>query len=110
MLERHSWPGNVRELRNVIERATIVAKGDHIEPVDLPPLASQTLSSPTSGGIGSGSGLTAGTTVDEAERKLIEVTLEHTGGNKTRAAEMLGISLKTLHNKLNRMKQEEATE
>ena len=42
--------------------------------------------------------------MDEAERQLIEVTLEHTGGNKTRAAEMLGISLKTLHNKLNRMK------
>jgi DNA-binding NtrC family response regulator len=51
-------------------------------------------------------GLTAGTTVDEAERRLIEVTLEHTSGNKTRAAEMLGISLKTLHNKLNRMKEE----
>jgi DNA-binding NtrC family response regulator len=48
--------------------------------------------------------------VDEAERQLIEVTLDHTGGNKTRAAEMLGISLKTLHNKLNRMKQEEAGE
>jgi DNA-binding NtrC family response regulator len=110
MLERHSWPGNVRELRNVIERATIVAKGDHIEPADLPPLASQTMSSPAAGGAGGGPGLTAGTTVDEAERKLIEVTLEHTGGNKTRAAEMLGISLKTLHNKLNRMKQEETIE
>jgi transcriptional regulator with PAS, ATPase and Fis domain len=109
MLERHSWPGNVRELRNVIERATIVAKGDHIEPADLPPLASQTTISAAGGGGGGGS-LTAGTTVDEAERKLIEVTLEHTGGNKTRAAEMLGISLKTLHNKLNRMKQEETTE
>jgi transcriptional regulator with PAS, ATPase and Fis domain len=109
MLERHSWPGNVRELRNVIERATIVAKGDHIEPVDLPPLA-QTTISVAAGGSGGGTGLTAGTTVDEAERKLIEVTLEHTGGNKTRAAEMLGISLKTLHNKLNRMKTEGATE
>jgi DNA-binding NtrC family response regulator len=53
-------------------------------------------------------GLRPGTTVDEAERQLIEVTLDHTGGNKTRAAEMLGISLKTLHNKLNRMKQDEA--
>jgi DNA-binding NtrC family response regulator len=42
--------------------------------------------------------------VDEAEMRLIEVTLEHTGQNKTRAADMLGISLKTLHNKLNRMK------
>jgi DNA-binding NtrC family response regulator len=110
MLERHSWPGNVRELRNVIERATIVAKSDHIEPADLPPLASATgASSAQASGGGSGA-LTAGTTVDEAERKLIEVTLEHTGGNKTRAAEMLGISLKTLHNKLNRMKAEEETE
>jgi DNA-binding NtrC family response regulator len=109
LLERHSWPGNVRELRNVIERATIVAKGDHIEPADLPPLAAGTAASSTASSGGS-AGLTAGTTVDEAERKLIEVTLEHTGGNKTRAAEMLGISLKTLHNKLNRMKAEEETE
>jgi DNA-binding NtrC family response regulator len=45
--------------------------------------------------------------VDEAERQLIEITLQHTSGNKTRAAEMLGISLKTLHNKLNRMKAEQ---
>ena len=42
--------------------------------------------------------------MDEAERQLIEVTLQHTGGNKTRAAEMLGISLKTLHNKLNKLR------
>jgi DNA-binding NtrC family response regulator len=55
----------------------------------------------------SGSGVTIapGMTVDEAERKLIIATLEAAGNNKTRAAEMLGISLKTLHNKLNRMKQ-----
>ena len=45
-------------------------------------------------------------TVDEAEQKLILATLESAGGNKTRAAEMLGISLKTLHNKLNRFKSE----
>ena len=50
--------------------------------------------------------LTPGTTVDEAERRLILLTLEHTRNNKTRAAEILGISLKTLHNKLNRMKNE----
>jgi DNA-binding NtrC family response regulator len=50
--------------------------------------------------------LQPGTTVDEAERRLILLTLEHTRNNKTRAAEILGISLKTLHNKLNRMKQE----
>ncbi len=49
--------------------------------------------------------LTPGMTVDEAEQKLILATLDAASGNKTRAAEMLGISLKTLHNKLNRMKQ-----
>jgi transcriptional regulator with PAS, ATPase and Fis domain len=102
ILMQYSWPGNVRELRNVIERATIVAKGDVIEAGDLPTLAAVSASAPASGG---GPTLTAGTTVDQAEQQLIEVTLAHTGGNKTRAAEMLGISLKTLHNKLNRMKQ-----
>ena len=49
-------------------------------------------------------GLHAGTTVEEAERQLIQLTLQHTNDNKTRAAELLGISLKTLHNKLNRLK------
>ena len=49
--------------------------------------------------------ISPGMTVDEAEQKLILATLDASGGNKTRAAEMLGISLKTLHNKLNRMKQ-----
>ena len=100
MLERYDWPGNVRELRNVMERATIVAKGAVIDVADLPAMtsASPAVSSPAVG-------LAPGTTVDQAEQQLIEVTLQHTGGNKTRAAEMLGISLKTLHNKLNRMKE-----
>jgi DNA-binding NtrC family response regulator len=98
-IERYNWPGNVRELRNVMERSTIVAKGDMIEYSDLPPLVNVSAGSPAAAG-----GLTPGTTVDEAERQLIDLTLEHTGGNKTRAAEMLGISLKTLHNKLNRVK------
>ena len=98
MIESYSWPGNVRELRNVIERATIVAEGRFIENKDLPAL--------TGGGPASqpGAGLTPGTTVEEAERQLILLTLQHTNDNKTRAAEMLGISLKTLHNKLNRLK------
>ena len=100
LLMRYNWPGNVRELRNVMERATIVAKGNLIEPSDLPALVDVT-SAPVAA-----TGLTPGTTVDEIERQLIDVTLTHTGGNKTRAAEMLGISLKTLHNKLNRMKQD----
>jgi DNA-binding NtrC family response regulator len=101
LLERYPWPGNIRELRNVCERATILAEGDFIEARHLPtPVVSrseQTLPTVT---------LSPGTTVDEAERRLILLTLEHTRNNKTRAAEILGISLKTLHNKLNRMKQE----
>jgi len=98
ILERYSWPGNVRELRNVMERATIVAEGRFIEAKDLPTLVE-------SGHAGApGAGLHAGTTVEEAERQLILLTLQHTNDNKTRAAELLGISLKTLHNKLNRLK------
>ena len=109
VLEAYHWPGNVRELRNVMERATIVAKGPLIERGDLPAfaMASRPAADPAAGGA-----LAPGTTVDEAERRLIDITLEHTNGNKTRAAEMLGISLKTLHNKLNRMRDDrrDATE
>ena len=103
ILEQYPWPGNIRELRNVMERATILADGEFIETRHLPPLlvsrGEETLPTVT---------LTPGTTVDEAERRLILLTLDHTRNNKTRAAEILGISLKTLHNKLNRMKDEEA--
>ena len=104
-LEHYDWPGNVRELRNVIERATILARGDLIEPAHLPvfgaaPAAAQP-AAPANGVT-----IAPGMTVDEAEQKLIMATLDSAGGNKTRAAEMLGISLKTLHNKLNRFKEE----
>jgi DNA-binding NtrC family response regulator len=99
ILEQYVWPGNVREVRNVIERATILADGQFIEPRHLPP-----------GLVQSGEQvqpkveLGPGTTVEEAERRLIKMTLEHTRDNKTRAAEILGISLKTLHNKLNKLR------
>ena len=102
-LEHYEWPGNVRELRNVIERATILARGDLIEPAHLPVFGpAPTAAQPA--GPANGVTIAPGMTVDEAEQKLIMATLESAGGNKTRAAEMLGISLKTLHNKLNRFK------
>jgi DNA-binding NtrC family response regulator len=95
ILERHSWPGNVRELRNVIERATIVARSGWVEPRHLPPYlqvlregASPTLVLP------------AGTTLAEAERLLILQTLERVGNNKAEAARQLGLDVKTIRNKL----------
>ena len=99
VLEAYHWPGNVRELRNVIERATILADGRFIEPRHLPPNLT-----PAAAPAQPALSIAPGTTVEEAERRLIEMTLEHTRDNKTRAAEILGISLKTLHNKLNRLK------
>jgi DNA-binding NtrC family response regulator len=95
----HSWPGNVRELRNTLERAVIVCDTSVIEPRHLPPAFGQVISrAPVQEA--NAVRLGVGTTVDEAERLLILKTLEATNNNKTRAAEILGISLKTLHNKL----------
>ena len=94
----HTWPGNIRELRNVLERATIMSEKDLISRAPLPgefgkvaaksPSDLSTIKFPI------------GTTVDAMERELILQTLAATGNNKTRAAELLGVSLKTLHNKL----------
>jgi DNA-binding NtrC family response regulator len=98
-LEQYSWPGNVRELRNVIERAVILCSGQFIEPKHLPPLMTEAPAAARPS-----MALTPGTTVEEAENRLILMTLEHTRDNKTRAAEILGISLKTLHNKLNKLR------
>ena len=94
----YTWPGNVRELRNVLERAAIVCDREVLGLAHLP------------GDFGRAPAVTAselsalrfpvGTTVEAAERELIFQTLVATNHNKTRAAELLGISLKTLHNKL----------
>jgi len=97
-LQFHAWPGNVRELRNVIERAVIICSGEQIERHHFAPYpieqrerlrSEDTLTVPV------------GTPLEEVERQMIMRTLQKTKNNKTRAAELLGISLKTLHNKLN---------
>ncbi len=95
LLESHPWPGNVRELRNVIERAVIVARNGWLERRHLPPYL-QALRS------GSASTLTlpAGTTMAEAERRLILQTLDRVGDNKAEAARQLGLDVKTIRNKL----------
>jgi DNA-binding NtrC family response regulator len=99
MFKNNNWPGNVRELRNALERAVIVCEGSLIEPRHLPPNFG-TSGVKTSSSDGSGIRLEVGTTVEQAEKLLILRTLAATNNNKTRAAEVLGISLKTLHNKL----------
>ena len=97
-LQFHAWPGNVRELRNVIERAVIICSGDQIERHHFAPYPidqrerhrnEDTITLPV------------GTPLEEVERQMLIRTLQKTKNNKTRAAELLGISLKTLHNKLN---------
>jgi transcriptional regulator with PAS, ATPase and Fis domain len=97
--QAYAWPGNVRELRNTLERAVIVCDGATVEMKHLPPGFGQVVPrAPVQEA--NAVRLGVGTTVDEAERLLILKTLEATNNNKTRAAEILGISLKTLHNKL----------
>ncbi|MGH9415727.1 MAG: sigma-54-dependent transcriptional regulator [Terriglobales bacterium] len=92
------WPGNVRELRNTLERALIVGDGTVLERRHLQ-LAPEALAVPAAADADSVS-VPLGATVGEAERLLIIKTLERERNNKTRAAERLGISLKTLQNKL----------
>jgi two-component system response regulator FlrC len=98
-LARHSWPGNVRELENTIQRAAALCGGSVIRPEDLWITDSDESSSPSRKSVEPG--FSAGTTMREMERQLIAQTLEDMGGNRTRAAKSLGISLRTLRNKLN---------
>jgi DNA-binding NtrC family response regulator len=100
-LQQHDWPGNGRELRNLMERAVILAQdGGLIEPEHLPTVFGRPALLSSSITDTNSVSVRVGSTVSEAERLLILRTLEHTGQNKTRAAELLGVSLKTLHNKL----------
>ncbi len=97
-LKQHSWPGNVRELRNCIERAFIL--GD--QSLELAPLI-QSQSSSRLAGTDDRERLEirVGSRIHDMERSLIEATLDYFQGNKRRAADALGCSLKTLYNKLN---------
>ena len=90
----YDWPGNIRELENYTERAVVVARGEALAPDDYP----QRLTSGPQGR--DDGGIHVGMTVHEMERRLIMKTLESCQGNRTEAAGMLGISTRTLRNKL----------
>ncbi len=105
LLRNYYWPGNVRQLRNVIERALIVTSGPLITAADLP----LEITRPARAG-GAVFEVTLGSSLDEVERELIERTLHFVSGNKARAAEILGVSLKTLYNRLERYQPRTQTE
>lgn len=107
-LESYRWPGNVRELRNTIERAVVLAGEGILDMPHLPPgfgTAPSARVMPDASA--TGVHVEVGTTVGQAERQLIVKTLSSTHNNKTRAAELLGISTKTLQNKLKEYATEE---
>jgi len=112
-LIRYSWPGNVRELKNVLERAVLFSSGEKIDVDVLPPHIKTgtvpAISLPKTIGVQNISDedvliIPIGTKYEDIERQVILETLKKAGNNKTRAAQMLGISLKTIHNKLNKYK------
>jgi DNA-binding NtrC family response regulator len=104
---RHRWPGNVRELRNAVERAYILCDGElDLSEQDMPTLRG-------AGGMegrvhGDEIHMPIGATLDEIERTFILATLKHFEGDKRRAADVLGCSLKTLYNKLHAYQRERA--
>jgi two-component system response regulator FlrC len=95
-LQRYRWPGNVRELENVIERAVLLCPNDVITESDLEQVNVEDKKFV--------SDLMPGMTVSEAEKSLILKTLEYTQQNRTQAARLLGISIRTLRNKINEYK------
>jgi DNA-binding NtrC family response regulator len=94
VLLSYSWPGNVRELENLIERAVVISKNQELKPTDFPPEITAGLPAIKY------KAMDVGMSIGEAEKILILKTLKAHGGNKSRAADVLGISTRTLRNKL----------
>ena len=109
LLHRYDWPGNVRELRNVLERAAIMAGEGLIHPANLAGPALGLSPGPYgrhSSGPEAARMLQPGQTLMQLEERYIKLTLEHVHGNRKLAAEMLGISLRTLQNRIAELREE----
>jgi DNA-binding NtrC family response regulator len=108
--QKAPWPGNVRQLRNVLERAVIVAGQGTLLPRHLPPDPSVPGSAPlVAQSIDQDSlQIRVGPQMSEVEQAYIDLVLKHTNNNKTRAAEILGLSLRTLHNRVRAVSKEDA--
>ena len=91
-LESYDWPGNVRELKNTIQRAVLICDGKYIEMEHLPPRINENINADIT--------FTVGTSMTKVEREMIIHTLQSVGNNRKRAAELLGISRRSLYNKL----------
>ena len=96
-IARYAWPGNVRELRNAIEHALVLGNGSRIEPSDLPPGIAGAADKASSSDPFT---VTLPANLAWVERRAIEAALAVTGGNRTRAAALLGIKRQTIYNKL----------
>jgi DNA-binding NtrC family response regulator len=107
LLREHVWPGNVREIENTMHRAVLLASGGAIGPeaIQLAPSAAGG-EAPAAGAAAAGSPRLVGRTVADVERELIIDTLRHCLGNRTHAANILGISIRTLRNKLKQYSEE----
>ena len=129
-LTRYSWPGNIRQLRNAMQRAAVLVDGDTVRISSLPDQilaevgeetveVADTVQSDADASNGSsaeaaedgapgegGLGISVGTSIADAERRLIEATLESFEGDKKSTAEVLGVSLRTLYNRLNEYEQD----
>ncbi len=99
-LQRHAWPGNVRELANFMQRVLTLSDSEQIGPEHLNIEAALPSAPASVAAFGQQPSFEAGTSIRELERRLLETTLNNTGGNRTRAAELLGVSLRTIRNKI----------